>query len=1239
MSTGVGTGEEEPWKPNFPGWALTPAGWRDRRARPGWRVRYTTVGAAPRGLRVDQSLPVGAHALSSVLVATSVDMRSPADRDRAYWTTLARRLLQRGTLPVVRALASDAGAIEVAALAASRFVVAAEHRLEPSLELHAAYEEPFFQWALATCPRAAAFLIPQAPLESLADDEGETTTRWVDFLLAVPGREPLVLEVDGAQHERARAVDAQRDDALQQAGVGVLREPGAAVGTETSALRAAVLAAEEHLASLVTPPGDAWLVAIDTVRLVYGMVEALASGVLRSADRWLVRTNARVDPNTLGPALDALAAIDHLWDTGVMPGEVAIDGLPESRWRSSWRSQEPEGTVSEVGICVEWAPTWSALPDRGTWEVVVRGVPLAAHAGWDRDLSSDRRSIDPGRLPVDAEAAVEAIARYVYGIDRLRPGQFRAIRQILAGRDSCVLLPTGHGKTLIYHLSSLLRPGVTLVVGPLKALIDDQEQRLLAEGIDRVAAIHSGKADDSARQVLLGGVGSGNASFALVSPERLQIASFRERLQGVAARGLVALAVVDEAHCVSEWGHDFRTSYLRLGRNLRRLCRGDDDVPPPICALTGTASPAVLRDVLRELEIDPSEPGALQRPDSFDRPNLHYEVLSGTEHETVPNLRRAFVERVPAFLGEELQTVCSLRGPSTASGIIFAPWRTNEYGVTTVRRRLLDWYHEALVAGEGSEEPSIAGDVSTPKEAVGASPSIEIGMFTGSSDDRAEDAEKARTAFRFKHNEIPILVATKAFGMGVDKPNIRWTIHVGFPSSIEAFAQEAGRSGRDGNPALCLLVSGPPPREAADHLLDVTATSQERRRRFEQHTGRDDLGRQLFFLYNSFPGEEESGVNEGAKKAAEKGWVSGEVKQVAAMWDELRAAGAAPTGQVELARLTPESKKFGKREKDQIRTLRERALFRLTVIGVVDDVTIDYGAGTMKVDFAHYSQASIDEALIDFADRVQPGLHRRHLRRVDAAPSELDERIKDHAGYVVELVYETIEPARINALREMWLLTLDDPSNDRIHRTIAAYLGDGASAGVLSQIATARDLDVPGALGLLRATPPGDEFEYAASAARQLEAFPGHPILLLVRAVGEALLPQGSELEFSRVVAQAVGGFDRYEVDADDETALLHWCREALLNFRKGQRVDWLPGLWAAWQVGGGRSEVLERLEDEVLAQSDPPPPELRAILSRRADRIAHVWEEDVVAVGHGGAWTASPERQFEPEKEGGPDE
>ncbi len=376
------------WQPVFPGWALEPAGWRDRNRRPGWISRYTTVGAMPAGYRFPSHDPRLAYGLASVLIARPLH-QPELGSDTKFWVTIARRLLQRGTLPPI----GGTGAAEVTEAVLWALFPPKDHEVDPALDLHPTFEVPFFRVATESHSAQAQFLFPQAPLEAAGGSSSRQTTRWIDFLLSCPGGATAALKIDG-DHRSRLAEDAQRDSALADNGIVVCRADGPSSLAPGGDLLSAV-------ASCQPEPCDAdeartWRETLRAARFVYGIIEAVAAGLLTpGAAAWHVAAPYGVgDRDFLGSVLEAIAALDVLWTTGVMPTEIRLDGDTTPLWSrpSSLSESSRESTAS---ISVDFAPTWASLPrPNGTnTEVVIRGVPLPSHARWDSPLSLERRAL------------------------------------------------------------------------------------------------------------------------------------------------------------------------------------------------------------------------------------------------------------------------------------------------------------------------------------------------------------------------------------------------------------------------------------------------------------------------------------------------------------------------------------------------------------------------------------------------------------------------------------------------------------------------------------------------------------------------------------------------------------------------------------------------------------------------------------------------------------------------------
>ncbi|HKG57510.1 MAG TPA: RecQ family ATP-dependent DNA helicase [Candidatus Limnocylindrales bacterium] len=327
------------------------------------------------------------------------------------------------------------------------------------------------------------------------------------------------------------------------------------------------------------------------------------------------------------------------------------------------------------------------------------------------------------------------LAREALGLRHLLPGQEEAIAGVIAGRDTLALLPTGGGKSAIYQLAGVDRPGPTIVVSPLIALQRDQLDALDDHDVGGAAALNS-TLSGSDRGAVIEEFVAGRLEFLLLGPEQLAVAAVLERL--AAAR--VSLFVVDEAHCVSEWGHDFRPEYRRLGEVARAIGR------PPILALTATASPAVRDEIVEWLGM--RDPLVVAR--GFDRPNLWLEV--GTFADDAQK-RRAAVGIVTESDGAAIVYTATRRAAEALAGDLVAN------GVDAAA------YHAGLSGRRRAE--------------------IQDG---------------------FRDDRLRVVVATIAFGMGIDKPNVRLVVHLDVPDGLDAYHQEIGRAGRDGEPARATLL-------------------------------------------------------------------------------------------------------------------------------------------------------------------------------------------------------------------------------------------------------------------------------------------------------------------------------------------------------------------------------------------------------------------------------------------------
>lgn len=359
-----------------------------------------------------------------------------------------------------------------------------------------------------------------------------------------------------------------------------------------------------------------------------------------------------------------------------------------------------------------------------------------------------------------------------------REGQFPIISNALNRKDTIGLLPTGGGKSLCYQLPCLLQPSINFVICPIKSLMHDQNDNLVKTLVTNVSFITS-DFDASEKEEILNDFAQGRYLFVWISPERFQIPSFREKIRAIVANFSIAYAVVDEVHCLSEWGHDFRTSYLNLAKTIDNLSLKDENNEGIIkfIGLTATASVNVLKDIKIEFSRQKQrlEDENIKSLLDYSRKELQFKVINDNGNKS---------NQLQTLLNE-LKDTESFTENEEKAGLIFTPNVNGAFGCYQVANTLNATYQDKVSWYAGS----------CPTRSVYNEQGHRIGTEAIMNDDEF-NTHRNGVQKKFKDNKFRLLVATKAFGMGIDKQNIFYTFHYGLPSSVEALYQEAGRAGR-----------------------------------------------------------------------------------------------------------------------------------------------------------------------------------------------------------------------------------------------------------------------------------------------------------------------------------------------------------------------------------------------------------------------------------------------------------
>jgi ATP-dependent DNA helicase RecQ len=390
----------------------------------------------------------------------------------------------------------------------------------------------------------------------------------------------------------------------------------------------------------------------------------------------------------------------------------------------------------------------------------------------------------------------EALYKY-FGYEEFRPGQKEVLHCLLSGKDVLGVFPTGAGKSLTYQLAALMLPGTAIVVSPLIALMRDQVLDMRNRSIEGVAAINSTLSEEEV-DAHLSEMTEGDGKLLYVTPERCADPEFLEHLRETN----VSIFVVDEAHCISEWGYDFRPAYLMLDKAIQACGR------PPVLALTATATPQVRADI--QVNLGLKDPCVIIH--GFDRPNLTFSVLSAsTDREKDWQLLRLF--------GKSANGSDYSNGNGTGNGNGGSRYKRSEDLPADVLAKID--YLESNLNGSGLVYVATTSEAKRVSELL-----CEAGLKAAYYHGQMRKSDRDRVQQDWMDEKTPVVVATTAFGMGINKANLRYVVHYDLPASLEAYYQEAGRAGRDGEPARAILIYDPRDRNIQSFFIGGSVPSE-----------------------------------------------------------------------------------------------------------------------------------------------------------------------------------------------------------------------------------------------------------------------------------------------------------------------------------------------------------------------------------------------------------------------------
>lgn len=910
--------------------------------------------------------------------------------------------------------------------------------------------EMTFHHRLADYLLNSACISTQIPVACLTRGAVDPMSKQrVDFLLSYPQQKSIVIEVDGPHHAKLSLADQNRDKKLKEAGYSVIRIPVDKANQtsidnypEISKIKESIENERSSFTLMCGYDPNMLLRLRASSQLQLAILQAMQTGFLplNVQSKWPISVISpecwKADDTWISIVTSAIRDIIQMVCQLYYfhHGENTVIDL-------SLRFEEPD-SVSD--IVFSFGDTNKSHP-----------LPPNSFVISDCFLPIEISQPIPGSEPIIVEEPNKEIAlyffQYIFGKPEFRQKQWEAVERVVSHKDTILLLPTGHGKSMVFQLASFLLPGVCLVVDPLLSLIDDQIDNLGRQGIERAVGISSWLSQEE-RIAATDSFAKAHYHFCYVSPERFQIKEFRDGLQALVETKPISLIVIDEAHCVSEWGHDFRVPYLNIARNSRNFTK-KAKYTPSLLAMTGTASRSVLRDMRRELEI--MSPGAVISLENFDRQELFFKIVNCPTSEKFAKLETTLLEISRSY--DDSSSFFDLKGKTTNGGLIFLPHVTGRMGAV----KTYSYLEQAGYEGK-------------------------IGVFSGKPPKNVSKTEwerrKQHEAHQFKNNGKSILVCTKSFGMGIDKENIRYTIHMNLPPSIEAAYQEAGRAGRDRERSMCYFIVSPDNQPRIRKLLDPNTSFEE----VAQEMGKvkfddDDITRQMYFHTKSFAG------------------VDGEIKCAETILDSFGDLQAKKELVIEWL---------------EDKTQMEKAIQRLLTVGVLEDYEVNHAREVINLRLSGNTASQNLESYLHYIENYDSKMAEKERRE---AVNSINLPLNDFVKYLLKrliknFIYGVIEQSRRRSLSEMLQACMGDATNESFRSRILSYFNFSQYTSIVDKSHNDKEFlqnNLESIVSELSTTLEAAELRGQVS--RQLEAYPKSPPLLLLRSLSEALCSDRQE--------------------------------------------------------------------------------------------------------------------------------